>query len=109
MTFKELGIQRLSICYNTEQTILSSVKAVLNPNNTAYPPICIRTQSFLHCCNSLFTGAVLSAAAEWYSDDTAGEGHEQGMMLLIQLHSQNPPVLLPLNVTPVAKYGHMDT
>lgn len=50
---------------------------------------------------------MLSAAAEWYSDDTAGEGHEQGMMLLIQLHSQNPPVLLPLNVTPLGKHGHM--
>ena len=50
---------------------------------------------------------MLGAAAEWYSDDTAGEGHEQGMMLLIQLHSQNPPVLLPLNVAPVAKHGHV--
>lgn len=48
----------------------------------------------------LFTSSVLGAAAERHSDDTAAEGYEQGMMVLIQLQSQNPPVLLSVNVTP---------
>lgn len=48
----------------------------------------------------LFTGSVLGAAAERHPDDTAGECYEQGMMVFIQLQSQNPPVLLTLNVTP---------
>lgn len=57
---------------------------------------------------------MLGAAAEWHSDDTAGEGYEQGMMVLIQLQSQNPPVLLTLNVTPAhtdrqkADYNYMN-
>lgn len=48
----------------------------------------------------LFTGSVLGAAAERHSDDTAGERHKQSVMVFIQLQSQNPPVLLALNVTP---------
>lgn len=53
----------------------------------------------------LFAGSVLGAAAERHSDDTAGEGYEQGVVVFIQLQSQNPPVLLTLNVTP----GHRQT
>lgn len=43
---------------------------------------------------------MLGAATKQHSDDTTGEGNEQSMMVLIQLQSQNPPVLLTLNVTP---------
>lgn len=46
----------------------------------------------------LFTGSVLAAAAERNSNDTAGEGYEQSVVVFIQLQAQNPPVLLTLNV-----------
>lgn len=45
-------------------------------------------------------GAVASAAAQRDPEDAAAEGHKQGMVLLVQLQSQNPAVLLTLNVTP---------
>lgn len=47
---------------------------------------------------------MLSATAERHSDDTAGEGYKQSMMVFVQLHSQNPPVLLTLNIAS----GHTD-
>lgn len=47
-----------------------------------------------------FTGSVLGAATKGHSDDTAGEGDEQSVMVLIQLQSQDSPVLLTLNIAP---------
>lgn len=46
---------------------------------------------------------MLGAAAERHSDHTAAERHKQGMMVLIELQAQNPPVLLTLNVAPEHK------
>lgn len=43
----------------------------------------------------LLAGAVVRAAAERHADHTAGEGHEQGVMIPIQLETQHPPVLTP--------------
>lgn len=46
---------------------------------------------------------MLGAAAERHSDHTAAESHKQGVMVLIELQAQNPPVLLTLNVAPEHK------
>ena len=45
-------------------------------------------------------GPVAGAAAQGNPDHTAGERHKHGMVLLIQLQTQDPPVLLPLDITP---------
>lgn len=44
--------------------------------------------------------AVATAAAQRDSEDAAAEGHKQGVMVFVQLQSQNPAVLLTLNITP---------
>lgn len=49
--------------------------------------------------DSLPAGAVVGAAAERDSNHAAGEGHEQGVMVPVQLQAQNPPVL-STNVAP---------
>lgn len=42
----------------------------------------------------------MAAAAQRDSDDTAAEGHKQGVMVFVQLQPENPAVLLTLNITP---------
>lgn len=54
---------------------------------------------YISGCYLRLTGAVVSTAAEGHTDDTAGEGHKQGVMVLIQFQPQNPPVL-PTRITP---------
>lgn len=40
-----------------------------------------------------------AAAAQRDSDDAAAEGHKQGVMVFVQLQTDNPAVLLTLNIT----------
>lgn len=47
--------------------------------------------------DSLLAGAVVGAAAQRHADHTAGERHEQRVVIPIQLEAQHPPVL-PLHV-----------
>lgn len=54
--------------------------------------------------NSLLAGAVVGAAAERHSDHAAGEGHEDGMVVPVQLQAQHPPVLAT-HVTPAEREG----
>lgn len=54
----------------------------------------------LTCGDSPAAGAVVAAAAQRDSDDTAAEGHEQGVMVFVQLQTQNPAVLLALDIAP---------
>lgn len=54
----------------------------------------------LTCGDSPAAGAVEAAAAQRDSDDTAAEGHEQGVMVFVQLQTENPAVLLTLDITP---------
>lgn len=54
--------------------------------------------------NSLLAGAVVGAAAERHSDHAAGEGHEDGMVVPVQLQAQHPPIL-PTHVTPAERRG----
>lgn len=42
----------------------------------------------------------MAAAAQRDSDDAAAEGHKQGVMVFVQLQTENPAVLLTLDVTP---------
>lgn len=48
--------------------------------------------------DSLLAAAVVGAAAQRHADHAAGEGHEERVVIPIQLQAQNPPVL-PLHVT----------
>lgn len=52
--------------------------------------------------NSLLAGAVVGAAAERHSDHAAGEGHEDGMVVPVQLQAQHPPILAT-HVTPAER------
>ena len=47
--------------------------------------------------DSLLAGAVVGAAAQRHADHTAGERHEQRVVIPIQLEAEHPPVL-PLHV-----------
>lgn len=49
--------------------------------------------------------AVATAAAQRDSDDAAAEGHKQGVVVLVQLQSHHPAVLLTLDVTPEGGRG----
>lgn len=51
------------------------------------------------CLYSLPAGFVLGTAAERHADHTAGEGHEESVVVLVQLQAKDTPVL-PTDVTP---------
>lgn len=53
--------------------------------------------------HSLFADTIIRTVTERNADHAAREGHEEGVMVLIQLQSQNPPVLT-LHITPGEKW-----
>lgn len=54
--------------------------------------------------HSLFADTIVRTATERNADYAAWKGHKEGVMVLIQLHSQNPPVLT-LHITPRVEIG----
>lgn len=92
--------QRTHDPWGAIQRFLAVANQVIGQSSNCETPHWGRHERKKKLCStgdSLLAGAVVGAAAQRHADHTAGERHEQRVVIPIQLEAQHPPVL-PLHV-----------